>query len=122
MEPLRKLSADRIRDFHREMYRPNNLCLVIAGVVDHKNLLDVLNKFEDSVIDALPSLRKEWKRPWVDSPPTPPLRESRLETIEFPEEDESAGEVEIAYLGPDTNDKLQCRPFFARAFEFLTNT
>lgn len=104
MEPLRALSADRIRDFHRQMYRPNNLCLVIAGEIDHTNLLDILDKFEHGLLNDLPDLSKDWKRPWIDSPAAPPLKWSTIEKIEFPEEDESSGEIKIVFFGPNTND------------------
>src|SRR6195952_5118254 len=39
LEQLRVLTADRIREFHREMYQPKNLCLVLVGEIDEPNLL-----------------------------------------------------------------------------------
>ncbi|KAF3481641.1 cytoplasm protein [Arthroderma uncinatum] len=107
MEQLRVLSPERIREFHREMYQPRNLCLVITGEIDHENLLTVLDKFEDTILDIIPSLDTPFKRPWVDSPQVPPLERSTIERVEFPEEDESYGEVEIRFLGPDYRDRVQ---------------
>ncbi|TGZ84481.1 hypothetical protein EX30DRAFT_337006 [Ascodesmis nigricans] len=106
MDALRVLTNERIRDFHKEMYQPKNLCVIIVGDVDHAELLETLDKFEDSVIDAIPDPSKDWKRPWVDSPPVPLLKESKIETVEFPEKDESTGEVIVAYLGPDAMDPI----------------
>lgn len=74
MEQLRVLTADRIREFHKAMYQPKNMCLVLTGEVDHDNLIKILDKVEDTVLDDVPPLDAPFKRPWVDSDPTPPSR------------------------------------------------
>ncbi|KAJ5738977.1 hypothetical protein N7493_002132 [Penicillium malachiteum] len=106
MEQLRVLTAERIREFHREMYQPKNLCLVITGEVDQNNMLDILDKFEDTILDVIPSPTAPFKRPWVDSKQTPALEKSVIKKVEFPEEDESFGEIEIRFLGPDCNNAI----------------
>lgn len=108
MEQLRVLTADRIRAFHREMYQPKNLCLVITGEVDQNNMLEILDKFEDTILDVIPSPDTPFKRPWTESEQAPELRKSIIEKVEFPEEDESFGEIEIRFLGPDCTDSVQC--------------
>jgi Zn-dependent M16 (insulinase) family peptidase len=108
MEQLRVLSAERIREFHREMYQPKNLCLVITGEVDQNNMLQILDKFEDTILDVIPSPDAPFKRPWTDSKQAPALTKSTIQTVEFPEEDEDFGEIEIRFLGPDCNDPIQC--------------
>ena len=104
MENLRVLTADRIRKFHREMYQPKNLCLVIMGEVDHNDLLDIVDNFESTITDIIPKPDAPFKRPWVETSRAPPLEQTILETVEFPEEDESVGEVMVRFLGPDCND------------------
>lgn len=106
MEALRVLTAERIRQFHRDMYQPKNIRLVLIGEVDHTNMLDILDKFEDQVVDRVPAYDADFKRPWVESKRTPPLSKSIIDTVEFPEEDESYGEIQIAFLGPETTDDL----------------
>jgi Zn-dependent M16 (insulinase) family peptidase len=106
MKALRVLTAERIRQFHRDMYQPKNIRLVLIGEVDHTNLLDVLDKFEDSIIDKVPAYDAPFKRPWVESKRTPPLSKTVVDTVEFPEEDESTGEIQIAFLGPPSMDDL----------------
>ncbi|KAF1845715.1 zinc metalloprotease-like protein [Cucurbitaria berberidis CBS 394.84] len=106
MEALRVLPAERIRQFHRDMYQPKNIRLVLIGEVDHTNLLEVLDKFEDQIIDRVPSYDAPFKRPWVESKRTPPLSKTVVDTVEFPEEDESTGEIQIASLGPKSTDDL----------------
>lgn len=46
-------------------------------------------------------------RPWVDSPQAPPLLETIVETVEFPEEDESAGDICVGFFGPDCNNTVE---------------
>ena len=106
MEQLRVLTADRIREFHKEMYQPKNLCLVLTGEVNHEELLHILNDFEDTIIDDVPAMDAPFQRPWTESKPTPPLAKTIVETVQFPEEDESMGEVLVGYLGPTCNDHL----------------
>lgn len=106
LERLRVLSADRIREFHREMYQPKNLCLVLIGEVDHANLLSTLDGFENGILNDVPKLEDPFNRPWVKSGKTPALQRSISETIEFPDEDEVTGEILVNYLGPDCNDDL----------------
>ena len=106
MEALRVLTAERIRQFHRDMYQPKNIRLVLIGEVDHSNLLDILDKFEDQIIDSVPAYDAPFKRPWVESKRTPPLSKTVIDTVEFPEEDVSTGEIQIAFLGPESTDNL----------------
>ncbi|OAX84996.1 hypothetical protein ACJ72_00621 [Emergomyces africanus] len=106
MEQLRVLTAERIRAFHKKMYQPKNLCLVIIGEVDHDDLLQVLNKFEDTILDVVPGPNEPFTRPWIESKPIQPLEKSIVERVEFPEADESSGEIEIRFLGPDCTDTL----------------
>lgn len=107
MEALRALTPARIREFHKEMYQPRNLAVVIVGETNHENLLEILDGFEESIKDSIPPLDTPFRRPWVDSPQPPPLKKSVVETVEFPEEDESTGDITIAFFGPDCTNLVQ---------------
>ncbi|KAL8812711.1 MAG: hypothetical protein Q9200_000821 [Gallowayella weberi] len=106
MEQLRVLTADRIRNFHRDMYQPKNLCLVIVGDVNHGDLLSILDGFETHILKDIPRPDAPFKRPWVESAIAPALMESIIETVEFPEEDESSGEITISFFGPGCSDLI----------------
>ncbi|KAL9617435.1 MAG: hypothetical protein Q9160_007792 [Pyrenula sp. 1 TL-2023] len=106
LERLRVLTADRIREFHRVMYQPKNLCLVVTGDVNHSNLFQILSDFEISILSSIPSPESPFKRPWVESTKTPPLARSTIERVEFPEEDEDYGQISCTFLGPSCNDVL----------------
>lgn len=107
MEALRVLTADRIREFHKAMYQPRNLAVVIVGEANHENLLEILDTFEESIKDIIPPLDAPFKRPFVDSPQPPPLEKTIVETVEFPEEDESTGEIVVAFFGPDCLNQVE---------------
>lgn len=106
MEQVRVLTADRIREFHKEMYQPKNLCLVLTGEVNHDELLQILDGFEETILKDVPAFDAPFKRPWVESKQTPPIAKTIVETVEFPEEDESMGEVLVGFLGPKCNDHI----------------
>ncbi|EOD46550.1 putative zinc protein [Neofusicoccum parvum UCRNP2] len=106
MEQLRVLTTDHIRAFHKAMYQPKNMCLILTGEVRHGELIEVLDKFEDTILNDVPSLDAPFKRPWVESSPTPPLSKTIVNTVEFPDEDESSGEILIGLFGPNYSDIL----------------
>ena len=101
MEQLRVLTADRIRQFHRDMYQPKNLCIILFGQLNHDELLETLDDFEDSIADSIPDPAAPFKRPWIDSEETKFPEETIIETVDFPDEDESMGQIDIHFLGPD---------------------
>lgn len=106
LEQLRVLTADQIRQFHRDMYQPRNLCLALFGEVNHKELLAILDGFESSIMSDIPSPDAPFPRPWIESKHAPALTHSVVEKVDFPEEDESFGEIDIRFLGPDCSDSL----------------
>ncbi|PQE32018.1 peptidase m16 inactive domain-containing protein [Rutstroemia sp. NJR-2017a WRK4] len=106
MENLRVLTTERIRKFHRDMYQPKNLCLVLIGEINQKELLEILDNFEAGIINDIPAPDAPFKRPWIDSPQPPALKESIVEVVHFPEEDESMGEIWIGMFGPDCKSSV----------------
>lgn len=103
MAELRHLTSDQIRDFHKLMYRPDNLCVVVTGSIDEEEFLSIMEKF-DSALIALPETAN--KRPFVDSNPVLPLSEEIIKEIEFPDKDESAGALLISWIGPTALETL----------------
>jgi len=62
LESLRVLTPERIREFHKAMYRPQNLAVIIVGDADHESLLKILDEFEESIKDDVPALDSKFKR------------------------------------------------------------
>jgi Zn-dependent M16 (insulinase) family peptidase len=107
LEALRVLTADRIREFHKAMYRPQNLRVCVTGDFDHAELLRVLDKFEDSILPYVPPHDAPFKRPFVESTLPPPLETTMIKRVQFPEGDESTGEVVISMFGPAPFDTVE---------------
>lgn len=104
MAELRHLTNDQIRQFHKNMYHANNLCVVITGSVDEHELLEVMAKF-DAELPPLPTI--PLKRPFVDSAPVRPLKKVVKKRVEFPDKDESMGEIVIGWIGPESGATLE---------------
>ena len=92
------LSFLKVRQFHRDYFRPDNLCLIVTGKIAPSAVFEALKPLEEKIKGKgdLP----EMQRPWFTRP-IPPLELSTEEVVEFPDEDESIGEVMIAWRGPD---------------------
>lgn len=95
---LRVLENDTIRKYHADNYRPDNLCVIVAGSVDEDELIKTMTKFDDE-LKPLPSVPN--KRPFIDSPHDKPLTKQIIKQVEFPDEDEPSGEIQISWIGPD---------------------
>ncbi|PWY97140.1 hypothetical protein BCV70DRAFT_219707 [Testicularia cyperi] len=132
MAALRVLTIDDIRSYHRDYYGPYNAALVVCGPLERAELLDTLAPVEERLITkrhATPEGPRGWKRPFVDTdsavPPTidgsvldkpgldpadPPAKgeqpdpKRRRAFVDFPEKDESVGEVQVSWVGPKFQD------------------
>ncbi|KAI9030874.1 Metalloenzyme, LuxS/M16 peptidase-like protein [Phycomyces nitens] len=112
MERLRELSVEKIRDYHKAYYRPDNLCLIITGKVDPEDLMKALEPVEQSILSKGPL--PPMQRPWVSTGDFPNLTKNIEETVLFADEDESMGTVLIAWNGP------KCHEYFTmKALEVL---
>ncbi|KAG0140396.1 hypothetical protein CROQUDRAFT_665240 [Cronartium quercuum f. sp. fusiforme G11] len=110
MAALRVLTVEQIREYHGIYYRPHNLQLFVTGKVDPKTLLNALqNEVEPSLIKhGQNNIPKNWKRPFLEtaSKGGAVLNQDKIVQVEFPEQDESIGEIQISWVGPITNDYL----------------
>lgn len=94
-----------VRQYHGKYYVPQNLCLVVAGKLPTNSLLDVLQtQVEPRIAEAKQNRGKRphgWLRPFIEteSANRPPFEKTIKQTIEFPDKEESMGEVQIAYRG-----------------------
>ena len=90
---IRELQADTIRAYHAAYYRPDNLSVCIAGVVDQQALFATLARTEQDILSKppLPPLQRPW------SSPVPPFTSSVEQRVLFPSEDEEHGLVHIGW-------------------------
>jgi Zn-dependent M16 (insulinase) family peptidase len=61
-EALRVLTPERIRKFHKSMYHPQNLAVIIVGETDQDHLLEILDEFEEKIKDDVPPPDPKFKR------------------------------------------------------------
>ncbi|KAI0036602.1 Metalloenzyme, LuxS/M16 peptidase-like protein [Vararia minispora EC-137] len=115
MEALRNLSVEQIRAYHGTYYVPHNFSLIVAGKLSDgtESLLSVVqDQVEPSLIAHGQNKGPRppgWKRPFVEtaSADRGPIAKTVKETIEFPEKDESSGELMIGFMGPPTDSLLE---------------
>lgn len=112
MEQLRVLTPERILKFHQDMYQLRNLSLILVGPVHQEELFHLVGEFEEAILQDHSNDLTPWKRPWVESDPVPSIVTSVTDIVEFPEEDESMGEIMVTWFGPDCNDSV------ARKFKY----
>lgn len=98
-----------VRDYHKSYYVPHNLCLIVSGKLKTQELLHVLqSKVEPRILahgQAQGPKPAGWKRPFLETPSArqPNLKGVTKATVDFPEQDESAGEVGVSFQGPPPN-------------------
>ncbi|GAA5808872.1 hypothetical protein MFLAVUS_002271 [Mucor flavus] len=108
MENLRSLKIESIRQYHNQFYKPDNLVIVITGKLDQVHLLSTLEQIDKAILDRHHfSLPCAIKKPWMPTPHIPDLQSNHTETIYFPGEENSMGEVSVTWLGPEWNAFLQ---------------
>lgn len=142
MEALRVLTVDQskfsvdlltltytrfaVRQYHSTYYVPHNLSLIVTGKLSSgtRSLLSVLqDKVEPSIIQHGQNQGprpKGWKRPFVEtaSANRERIKEVIKEAVEFPEKDESQGELLITYNGPPPTAFLERKVcLFLRIYE-----
>ncbi|KAI0734519.1 Metalloenzyme, LuxS/M16 peptidase-like protein [Fomitopsis betulina] len=115
MEALRKLTVQQIRDYHHKYYVPHNLSLIVSGKLasgTHSLLKVVQEQVEPTIIKHGQNRGLKpvgWKRPFVETPSAirGPIKETQVKLIEFPEQDESVGEIYMGFMGPPPNNFVE---------------
>ncbi|CAO3593296.1 unnamed protein product [Absidia cylindrospora] len=121
MDSIRQLDIHSVRSYHQTYYRPDNLCIVIAGKLDRSQLFSTLKTIDQNIIiqDQHRQLeqqfhhphvlkQQEQKRPWSSCLlSVPDLAKNVTETVLFPDLDETIGAISISWLGPLGNDFLE---------------
>jgi len=128
MSALRELTVESIREYHASMYLPQNLTVIVTGrSLSPKALLETLSEtVEVSLAEhgqANGPRPQGWVRPFTESSTAtnkPRLTHDLVETVEFPEKDESVGELMVSWIGFPRGDflgDLACEVLW----EYLTN-
>ena len=93
------LTNEKIRAYHASFYRPENLCVVVTGMVGDEELLTCLSKYEEKILAKRKSTPPPaFVRPWQE--PVPPFAHSVDKVLEFPCDDDDNGIVLVGWRGP----------------------
>ncbi|KAH8804264.1 Metalloenzyme, LuxS/M16 peptidase-like protein [Flagelloscypha sp. PMI_526] len=115
MENLRILTINQIREYHATTYVPHNMCIIVTGNLP-SGTSALLHVLEEHVELALVEQGFDkgfhppgWKRPFLETPSAirTMQKESIEETVKFPEQDESVGELMIVLDGPPRTNFLE---------------
>lgn len=105
---LRNLTNKQIRQFHRDLYSSDNLCLIIIGNLPQNELLNIVTEWDTTLPERS---QKDRIRPFIDNKYSqiPESNSHAKEVkIEFPELDETQGEILMTWIGEShlnvTND------------------
>lgn len=100
--------ARPVKTYHAQAYTPQNTTLVLTGQALHP--LRLLTTLVSSVEPNLPSHGphpRGWKRPFLETSTAsnpPQLYQDETDVVEYPEKDESVGEVQLHWIGPPARD------------------
>uniref|UniRef100_A0A0B7A9G7 Presequence protease, mitochondrial n=1 Tax=Arion vulgaris TaxID=1028688 RepID=A0A0B7A9G7_9EUPU len=97
MKNLRENTThDKVKKYHKDFYRPENICLIVCGMVKPEDIFKALYPVEKKIMSK--SSRSEFLRPWQS--PVPPLTETVKETVLYPSEEDDYGMCHIGFRGP----------------------
>ncbi|KAK7023550.1 hypothetical protein SK128_010061 [Halocaridina rubra] len=97
MKNLREsTNLEKIRKYHHDFYRPENLIIIVTGQVEPEQVFAALNSVEQKIISK--GKLSPYTRPWES--PIPPLEMNIDELVEYPSDVEDTGLVTVAWRGP----------------------
>jgi len=119
MKNLREsTSNEKVINYHKEFYRPENLGVVITGQVDIEEVLKTCESFEEKIVSK--GDRDPFLRPW--SGEVPKLEVGKEILVPYPADDEDNGMVYIAWRGPSAVTNLYRMFATMILMEYLTET
>lgn len=90
-------SNHKVKAYHKAFYRPENLCVIVAGSISAKDVLKALEPFERKIINKEHG-RSPFTRPWTK--PVPPITGPLEKIVPYPCDDDDHGLVYVAFRGP----------------------
>lgn len=97
MKNLRESTTnEKVKNYHKEFYRPENLKLIIIGLIKPDDVFRALEPVESKIIEK--GDRGSFTRPWQN--PCPPVEQSEDIVIKYASDDETSGMVSVSWRGP----------------------
>ncbi|XP_067002472.2 uncharacterized protein C05D11.1 [Anabrus simplex] len=119
MKNLRESTDNiKVRKFHGDFYRPENLTLIITGQVKAEDVFEALLPMEEKIVSK--GSRGPFTRPWQS--PVPALTESVDLEVPYPCDEEDNGMVYVAWRGPSAVTELYRMCACSVLLKYLTDT
>ncbi|XP_037047629.1 uncharacterized protein C05D11.1-like [Bradysia coprophila] len=97
MHNLRTSTTNKkVRQYHADFYRPENLTCIIAGQIDIEEISRALAPLEKKILSK--PLKEAFVRPWQT--PVASFNESVNKKVEYPADEEDCGLLSIGWRGP----------------------
>ncbi|KAF3427311.1 hypothetical protein E2986_02562 [Frieseomelitta varia] len=109
---------EKVRQYHQEFYRPENLTIVITGQVKHADVFKALQIIEKKIISK--GNRGFFKKPWQDS--VPAFTQSVDLDVYYPCDDEDNGIVDVGWRGPSPTTEMYDLIGCTLLLKYLTDT
>lgn len=109
----------KVRDYHKQFYRPENLHVIITGPVDAEAVFKALETTEEAILShgPLPEYKPRfWQKP------IEPLEKSINKKIAYPSDEEDCGLVYVAFRGPRASDETRKLTACSILLRFLSDT
>lgn len=109
---------EKVRAYHKEFYRAENLTIIITGQVDPEAAFKSIDSVETRILQK-PSL-PEFQRPWQT--PVQPLDGPKDVKILYPSDEEDSGLVYVSWRGPKSSTEQTTLTACSVLLRYLTNT
>ncbi|KAL0273768.1 UNVERIFIED_CONTAM: hypothetical protein PYX00_006371 [Menopon gallinae] len=109
---------EKVKNFHKEFYRPDNLTLIITGQVNDTDVFKALKPVEDKILSkgALPPFQRPWQSP------VPEFTESQDVMVKYGADEEYHGMVFVGWRGPSAVTDLYEMSACTLLLKYLTYT
>ena len=107
---------EKVRDYHSQFYKPENLGLIITGQVEAEQVFAAIEDMEAACIKN----GEPFLRPWEGE--VPKLEIGKEVDVAYPADDEDNGMVHVAWRGPSAVTNLYRMFATMILMEYLTET
>ena len=117
-------NIEKVRDYHKKYYRPENLQLTITGRIDEEQLFNVIRPIEEKILNKRAiQPADEYIRPWSQDLKETGYEENFVFEHIFPDEDEDKAHVLISWrLDHHIWEKVPMLEAYELMFKYLTSS
>ena len=121
-------TMEKVRKYHQQFYRPENLILTITGRIEEDQLFEAIRHIEEKVVrkraaDAAAENITEYERPWSQELPPTGFQDNHVFEHVFPDDDVDKAHVLLAWrLDHFISDKIPDLEALELMFKYLTSS